>query len=158
MKWEGCKWNVLGIFLIKYFIAKLFHSFRKERILCSSRLRRGEPTRDGLWVRIPYQDKRKAPTTRLLLSLVRPKGFVLRTSTFATRTVAFYVPRVSAFGEPPRDGLWGSNPSCLRMKNRAHQKVHSVFGPPEGIWTPALQNRNLLRYPAAPRTDRPFVL
>ena len=27
------------------------------------------------------------------------------------------------------------------------------FGPPEGIRTPDLQNRNLLRYPAAPRAD-----
>ena len=30
------------------------------------------------------------------LFLARPKGFVLRTSSFATRTVAFYVSRVSA--------------------------------------------------------------
>ena len=27
------------------------------------------------------------------------------------------------------------------------------FGPPEGIRTPVLQNRNLLRYPAAPRAE-----
>ena len=27
------------------------------------------------------------------------------------------------------------------------------FGPPEGIWTPDLRNRNPLRYPAAPRAD-----
>ena len=31
-----------------------------------------------------------------------------------------------------------------------------LFGPPEGIRTPDLQNRNLLRYPAAPRAD--FIL
>ena len=27
------------------------------------------------------------------------------------------------------------------------------YGPPEGIRTPVLQNRNLLRYPAAPQAD-----
>ena len=28
-----------------------------------------------------------------------------------------------------------------------------LFGPPEGIRTPVLQNRNLLRYPTAPRAE-----
>ena len=35
------------------------------------------------------------------------------------------------------------------------------FGPPEGIRTPVLQNRNLLRYPAAPQAEmcsRPMSL
>ena len=32
-------------------------------------------------------------------------------------------------------------------------KQVEFFGPPEGIRTPALQNRNLLRYPTAPRTE-----
>ena len=33
------------------------------------------------------------------------------------------------------------------------RKLSFLFGPPEGIRTPVLQNRNLLRYPTAPRAD-----
>ena len=39
-------------------------------------------------------------------------------------------------------------------KEVATLKGHNFFfGPPEGIRTPALQNRNLLRYPAAPQAE-----
>ena len=43
-------------------------------------------------------------------------------------------------------------------KNRINTEffsIHAVltFGPPGGIRTPGLQNRNLLRYPASPRAD-----
>ena len=49
-----------------------------------------------------------------------------------------------------------SNPfvSLETKKKAQHLSVLPfLFGPPEGIRTPVLQNRNLLRYPAAPRTD-----
>ena len=39
------------------------------------------------------------------------------------------------------------------IKKSDKSKLVGFFGPPEGIRTPDLQNRNLLRYPAAPRTD-----
>ena len=51
---------------------------------------------------------------------------------------------------------------CITFrKERITQKDHICLvdkcglfvGPPEGIRTPVLQNRNLLRYPAAPRAD-----
>ena len=45
-----------------------------------------------------------------------------------------------------------SNP--LRRKNTADAKASAAFfGPPEGIRTPVLQNRNLLRYPASLQAD-----
>ena len=40
-----------------------------------------------------------------------------------------------------------------RSKLKAPIKGAFSFGPPEGIWTPILRNRNPLRYPIAPRAD-----
>ena len=43
------------------------------------------------------------------------------------------------------------------LQNKKVQHPHKVdavlYGPPGGIRTPGLQNRNLLRYPASPRAD-----
>ena len=48
-----------------------------------------------------------------------------------------------------------SNPfGCNCSKKRKHRfRDAFIFGPPEGIRTPVLQNRNLLRYPTAPRAE-----
>ena len=40
------------------------------------------------------------------------------------------------------------------IKKTDKSKLVGFFGPLEGIRTPGLQNRNLLRYPAAPRADK----
>ena len=77
---------------------------------------------------------------------------------FNNQYVAFYVPRVSAKANRREMDYPGSNPFSIVTKNEVHQEVHFIFGPPEGIRTPALQNRNLLRYPTAPRTDEYIVI
>ena len=41
----------------------------------------------------------------------------------------------------------------MQNEYRIARIQYSFFGPPEGIRTPDLQNRNLLRYPAAPRAE-----
>ena len=46
----------------------------------------------------------------------------------------------------------------LDKKSTTFCRKLSIFGPPKGIRTPALQNRNLLRYPAAPWTDLLSIL
>ena len=62
------------------------------------------------------------------------------------------VPRTVFFRYAP--SLFESLRLIIIKKRQRHLKgAVIVFGPPEGIRTPVLQNRNLLRYPAAPRTD-----
>ena len=52
-------------------------------------------------------------------------------------------------------GLFESLRKYTRIKKQNHSlRNDSIFiGPLEGIRTPVLQNRNLLRYPAAPRAE-----
>ena len=50
-----------------------------------------------------------------------------------------------------------SNP--YKRKSKAPSDDDALFfGPPEGIRTPVLQNRNLLRYPTAPQAEINFSL
>ena len=66
----------------------------------------------------------------------------------------FYVPRVSAKANRRVMDYGVRIPFLeLQLKKESTKRYFPFSGPPEGIRTPALQNRNLLRYPAAPRTD-----
>ena len=107
-----------------------------------------------LRVRIPSNVKRKHHLAMMLSFLARPKwrcrlassvlvAQLLRTSKLKTvhRTVFLTVLTLSGF-------------ESLRTKKGAPPDGDALFfGPPEGIRTPDLQNRNLLRYPTAPRTE-----
>ena len=50
--------------------------------------------------------------------------------------------------------FYGLFESLQTEEQSSNQKVETLFfGPLEGIRTPVLQNRNLLRYPAAPQAE-----
>ena len=78
-----------------------------------------------------------------MLRIHRPCDKSLRTSHLKTvrRTVFLTVLTLSGFE------------SLDRKKKTPPDGDAFFFGPLEGIRTPDLQNRNLLRYPTAPRAD-----
>ena len=58
-----------------------------------------------------------------------------------------------AFAKLAAASSYGSNPFGKKIKKQHSNDTASFSGLPEGIRTPVLQNRNLLRYPAAPRAE-----
>ena len=61
-------------------------------------------------------------------------------------------PKMEKAENPCPAKIFGERKSSI-VSDTLVSKLSNLFGPPEGIRTPDLQNRNLLRYPTAPRAD-----
>ena len=101
----------------------------------------------------PHKVK-EPPQKWCLFYLARPEGF----STFkaaALKSVKFSRSRRSLAAGSCRRKLAGSSayPPPAQSKRATTKVVTLLLGPPGGIRTPGLWNRNPLRYPASPRAD-----
>ncbi len=97
--------------------------------------------------------------TTLVVSLIFcPPGGILdiQSCRFEVGQVFFSSPRLSPADSCRRKLAGGSaHPPTPQSKRDTTDVVSLLLGPPGGIRTPGLWNRNPLRYPASPRADIP---
>ena len=73
----------------------------------------------------------------------------MQKSSLGCRILKRFIVRVEQFCEMD----YGFESLYYQKIKHQPQGLMLYFGPPKGIRTPVLQNRNLLRYPAAPWTE-----